>query len=200
MDNNASHHLPSNGRVVCRYFSTKGECYYGSDCQYLHQSGRSESGAESKLSRWLPPDSGTNGQEHPKSQTSKFTPRLPFQPMSGFSAPRSGFRGQGSPITQLPHPPVSFFVADETRLQLLQRQALVHALPDPVLFPDIPPRVDSYQDLCPLEPAPGQPSQSLRLVTSVFKATDHLTGDVLCLHRVHDFTPTGHMKGTSCCS
>lgn len=192
---NAPH--SSNGRVVCRYFSTKGECYYGSDCQYLHQSPRGEGGAESKLSRWLPPDSGTNGQEHHslKSQAAKFAPRLPFQPMAGFSAPRTGFRGQGSPITQLPHAPVSFFVADETRLQLLQRQALVQVLPNPVLFPDVPQRVDNYQDLCPLEPAPGQPSLSLRLVTSVFKATDHQTGEVVCLRRVHEFVPTCGMKG-----
>ena len=182
----------STGRVVCRYFSTKGECYYGSDCQYLHQIPRPEAGlsADSKLlSRWLPPDSGKT--ESGKFRTTAYQPSAAQYALS--AAPR--FAGQPSHLTQLPAAPASHFAADETRLQLLQRQALTLALPGPGLFPDVPQRVENYQDLCPLEDVPGQQSQSLRLVTSVFKGTDMRTGEVLCLLRVHSFTPSAGLKG-----
>ena len=194
MDTSSSSHNSS--RVVCRYFSTKGECYYGSECQYLHQSPlRPELAAESKLSRWLPVDSSSGADKSPK-----FSSRPAFQPASSlFPAATTGgqrFTGsQSAAMTQLPLGPSSFFVADETRLQLLHRQALALALPDPSICPEVPQRVDNFQDLCPLEPLVSQQSASLRHVTSVFKATDIRTGDVVCLRRVHSFAPSVAMKG-----
>ena len=46
-------------RGICRYFSSRGECYYGPECQYLHQNPRGSSEAsaaipaESKLSKYI---------------------------------------------------------------------------------------------------------------------------------------------------
>lgn len=189
----------SAGRVVCRYFSAKGECYYGSDCQYLHQSPRPEAAlsADSKLlTRWLPPD-GSNGLDG-KSPSAKFPVRAssagPFPPAAYALSAAPRFTGQ-SHLTQLPAAPASHFAADETRVQLLQRQALTMALPNPNLFPDVPQRVDNYQDLCPLEDVSGQQSHSLRQFTTVYKGTDMRTGEVVCLRRVHSFAPTAVLKG-----
>lgn len=189
---------PTTGRVLCRYFSSKGDCYYGSDCQYLHQIPRPDPGlaGESKLlSRWLPPDTGLEGT---KTQAAKFrTPATAYQQPAPTgsqygSSPVPRFAGQPSQLAQLPPAPVSHFTTDETRMQLLQRQALTLALPSP--GPDVQ-RVDQYQDLCPLEDVLGQQSASLRLPTSVFKATDMRTGEVVCLRRVHNFAPVVGLKG-----
>jgi PAB-dependent poly(A)-specific ribonuclease subunit 3 len=202
--------MEPHSRIVCRYFSTKGECFYGSDCQYLHQSPQhrpsdSPLAPESKLlSRWLPQDmSGSSNNGLDGKVSGKYTPRCssaaaayppaPFTMNNVNSVPR--FTGQATHMTQLPAAAASHFASDDIREQLLQRQALSLALP--LLDADVPLRVENYQDLCPLEQVYGHHSKSLSgLITSVFKATDMRSGEVVCLHRVHNFAPSaGMLKG-----
>lgn len=223
----------SNGRVVCRYFSTKGECFYGPECQYLHQSPNSLP-AESKLSRWLPDPStsaaSSVGVDHSK-PNGKFVPRINSAISYGgatgaalmssaavqaaaaaaaaasvltpaaaaapypLTSPSRSFTGLVTQLTQLPAPQASYFVGDDLLSQLLHKQALILALPNPNVFPDVPNRVESFQDLCPLDDSLGQQSFTFRTQCSVFKATDMRTGEVVALRRIHNFTPTAAWKG-----
>lgn len=97
MDGNLATLSSANGgrepRGVCRYFSSRGECYYGPECQYLHQNprGSSESSgalpAESKLSKYIMSENHMN---HP-------------QATSGMSNGHHGFRPTAKPILGASH-------------------------------------------------------------------------------------------------
>lgn len=79
----------------------------------------------------------------------------------------------------------SFFVNENLRLDILQKNALTLAQPDVVRFPDLPNEVDSYHELCPLEPIHKPASTALGYQTSTYKATSIKTGTRYCLRRVH---------------
>src|SRR2546429_471027 len=61
------------------------------------------------------------------------------------------------PHTHLPVPPPSYYISEDIRLELLRRQALTLALPNPHAFTDLPLQVDDFQDLVPIEDNPGLP-------------------------------------------
>lgn len=241
------HSAVSNGvRGVCRYFASKGECYYGNECQYLHQNPRlssstssshhreSSSGmipVESKLRNWMPSGSGvglqgdmtsngTDGHQNmyphhgstSRGLASRHYNHMPNHMMghtmnyqttssanmrshvsSGAIPPNS--TNQVIPHTHLPIPPPSYYISEDIRLELLRRQALTLALPNPHAFTDLPLQVDDFQDLIPIEDNPGLPSSTFGHVQgSVYKATHTKTGDVVCLRRIHSFQPSPHSK------
>nr|CAD7410227.1 unnamed protein product [Timema poppensis] len=79
------------------------------------------------------------------------------------------------------------YVSDELRLEILHRNALVLAQPDPEHYPDLPVEIDNYHELSPLEPANTSPHkhQLLGYPMSTYKATHIKTGARYCLRRVH---------------
>nr|CAD7442981.1 unnamed protein product [Timema bartmani] len=99
------------------------------------------------------------------------------------------------------------YVSDELRLEILHRNALVLAQPDPEHYPvmrqfksqqllsyktcvsDLPVEIDNYHELSPLEPANTSPHkhQLLGYPMSTYKATHIKTGARYCLRRVHGF-------------
>jgi len=62
---------------------------------------------------------------------------------------------------------------------------LTLAQPDLVRFSDLPTEVDSYHELCPLEPIHKPASTVLGYQTSTYKATNIKSGTRYCLRRVH---------------
>lgn len=63
----------------------------------------------------------------------------------------------------------SFFIAEELRNDILNRNVLTLLQPDPVQYPDLPQEVDSYHELFPLEPISNQVSESI--ASSLFNVT-----------------------------
>ncbi|KAK9722665.1 Pan3 Pseudokinase domain [Popillia japonica] len=90
----------------------------------------------------------------------------------------------------------SFFVSEDTRLDILGRNALTLAQSDPEHFPDLPHDVDSYHELCPLEPIPNNSLHKTHLgyQASMYKATNIKTGVRYCLRRIHGF----RLQNTKC--
>lgn len=86
-----------------------------------------------------------------------------------------------SPTPQ--HP--SFFINETLRMEILQKNALTLAVPDPVQFPDIPNEVENYHDLVPLEILHKPVSSVLGYQTSTYKATNIKNGIKYCIRRVH---------------
>lgn len=99
----------------------------------------------------------------------------------------SSSNNSSAPSTPPPQATPSFFVSDSVRMDILQKNALTLAQPDVVRFPDLPNEVDSYHELCPLEPIHKPASTVLGYQTSTYKATSIKTGTRYCLRRVHDF-------------
>uniref|UniRef100_A0A1Y1L4R9 Uncharacterized protein n=1 Tax=Photinus pyralis TaxID=7054 RepID=A0A1Y1L4R9_PHOPY len=81
----------------------------------------------------------------------------------------------------------SFFIAEDTRMDILNRNALTLLQPDPGQFPDLPQDVDNYHELCPLEPIPTNSLQKALIgyQASMYKATHIKTGTRHCLRRIH---------------
>ncbi|KAH0955941.1 hypothetical protein HN011_007940 [Eciton burchellii] len=92
-----------------------------------------------------------------------------------------------APSTPPPQAASSFFVSENLRLDILQKNMLTLAQPDLVRFSDLPTEVDSYHELCPLEPIHKPASTVLGYQTSTYKATNIKSGTRYCLRRVHDF-------------
>jgi len=90
-----------------------------------------------------------------------------------------------APSTPPPQAAPSFFVSENLRLDILQKNALTLAQPDIVRFPDLPNEVDNYHELCPLEPIHKPASTVLGYQTSTYKATSIKTGTRYCLRRIH---------------
>ncbi|KAF2884641.1 hypothetical protein ILUMI_21528 [Ignelater luminosus] len=90
----------------------------------------------------------------------------------------------------------SFFISEDTRMDILSRNALTLIQPDPEQFPDLPQEVDNYHELCPLEPIPTNPLQKAHLgyQASMYKATHVKTGTRHCLRRIHGF----RLQNTKC--
>ncbi|XP_025832537.1 PAN2-PAN3 deadenylation complex subunit PAN3 [Agrilus planipennis] len=90
----------------------------------------------------------------------------------------------------------SYFVSDDIRLDILNRNALTLMQPDPEQFPDLPPEVDNYHELCPIEPIPSNPLHKAHLgyQASMYKATHVKTGTRYCLRRIHGF----RLQNTKC--
>lgn len=271
-NNHASRDHQTNGgssstRGICRYYSTKGECYYGSECQYLHQnpgSGRTGDASsavipsESKLSKWIPSDSmnnGSSGDHHHSrgtmnrfnnssgrhvghsspsygmshqsshhhshashhsglqssshmssstsnsfgtSSSSNFMPSM--MSASGYSS-RSQHTSSSSHLNQMsssqhqsthiPLPHASYFVSEDLRLDLIRKQVILYSSQacNSHAFQDIPLQVESYTDLSPIEENPGLESSFFGFHSSVFKATSMKTGQVVCLRRIHGYSP-----------
>ncbi|KAJ8667987.1 hypothetical protein QAD02_009650 [Eretmocerus hayati] len=97
-----------------------------------------------------------------------------------------------SPDNTLQQPQVpSFFVHDTLRMEILQKNMLSLAQPDPVQFPNVPAEVENYHELVPLEILHNKPASTvLGYQTSTFKATNIKNGTRYCLRRIHDFRLT----------
>lgn len=93
-----------------------------------------------------------------------------------------------APSTPPPQTAPSFFVNDNLRLDIMQKNALTLSQPDVARFPDLPSEVDSYHELCPLETIHKPASSVLGYQTSTYKATNIKTGTHYCLRRVHGNT------------
>ncbi|KAL6258818.1 hypothetical protein P5V15_010764 [Pogonomyrmex californicus] len=106
-----------------------------------------------------------------------------LQPVKPTKPPSSN--NSSAPSTPPPQAAPSFFVSESLRLDILQKNALTLAQPDVVRFPDIPNEVDSYHELCPLEPIHKPASTVLGYQTSTYKATNIKTGTRYCLRRIH---------------
>ncbi|XP_073976330.1 poly(A) specific ribonuclease subunit PAN3 isoform X1 [Rhodnius prolixus] len=85
-------------------------------------------------------------------------------------------------------PSLSYYIANQLRLEVQHKNNLTLAQPDPESCPDLPLEVDNYHELVPLEVAPSLPKQhSIPYTTSTYKATHIKTGLRYCLRRVHGF-------------
>ncbi|KAF7281027.1 poly(A) specific ribonuclease subunit PAN3 [Rhynchophorus ferrugineus] len=93
-------------------------------------------------------------------------------------------------------PEPSFFISDELKADILNRNLLTLLQPDPTQYPDIPQEVDSYHELFPLEPISNQALHKPHLgyQASMYKATHIKTGEHYCLRRIHGF----RLQNTKC--
>nr|XP_012150896.1 PREDICTED: PAB-dependent poly(A)-specific ribonuclease subunit PAN3 isoform X3 [Megachile rotundata] len=108
-----------------------------------------------------------------------------LQPVKPTKPPSSN--SSSAPSTPPPQATPSFFVSENLRMDILQKNALTLAQPDLVRFPDLPNEVDNYHELCPLEPIHKPASTILGYQTSTYKATSIKSGTRYCLRRIHDF-------------
>ncbi|XP_029035328.2 PAN2-PAN3 deadenylation complex subunit PAN3 isoform X1 [Osmia bicornis bicornis] len=108
-----------------------------------------------------------------------------LQPVKPTKPPSSN--NSSAPSTPPPQATPSFFVSENLRMDILQKNALTLAQPDVVRFPDLPNEVDNYHELCPLEPIHKPASTILGYQTSTYKATSIKSGTRYCLRRIHDF-------------
>lgn len=83
----------------------------------------------------------------------------------------------------------SFFVSDDIRNEILNKNLLTLLLPDPQQYPDLPQEIDSYHEICPLEPITNNSLHEAHLgyQMSMYKATHIKTGVHYCLRRIHGF-------------
>ncbi|XP_017493051.1 PREDICTED: PAB-dependent poly(A)-specific ribonuclease subunit PAN3-like [Rhagoletis zephyria] len=85
----------------------------------------------------------------------------------------------------------SFFVSDFVKEEILKRLVKSQELPSEAALLELPARVDVYIELLALEPTPGAASYSFNgLASSVYRATNSETGQLVCLRRFHAFTPS----------
>ena len=106
-------------------------------------------------------------------------PVKPTKPVSSNSS--------SAPSTPPPQATTGFFVSENLRMDIVQKNALTLAQPDVVRFPDLPNEVDNYHELCPLEQIHKPASTMLGYHTSTYKATSIKSGTRYCLRRIHDF-------------
>ncbi|ELT95021.1 hypothetical protein CAPTEDRAFT_144629, partial [Capitella teleta] len=93
----------------------------------------------------------------------------------------------------------SFFMPDEMKMELLNRQSLSLLQMDAEhLPPDLPREVDDFHNLVPLEPPTMSPlqqkSSTFGYQTSAYKAISTKDGFVYCLRRIHGF----RLSSTKC--
>ncbi|XP_023016315.1 poly(A) specific ribonuclease subunit PAN3 [Leptinotarsa decemlineata] len=89
----------------------------------------------------------------------------------------------------------SFFLSEDLRNDILNRNVLTLMQPDPLQHPDLPQEVDSYHQLFPLEPIPNTLHKAhLGYQASMYKATHIKTGAHYCLRRIHGF----RLSNTKC--
>ncbi|KAG5900472.1 hypothetical protein JTB14_010884 [Gonioctena quinquepunctata] len=89
----------------------------------------------------------------------------------------------------------SFFVSEDIRNDILNRNVLTLMQPDPQQYPDLPQEVDSYHELLPLEPISNTLHKAhMGYQASMYKATNIKTGAHYCLRRIHGF----RLSNTKC--
>ncbi|RWS10825.1 PAB-dependent poly(A)-specific ribonuclease subunit 3-like protein [Dinothrombium tinctorium] len=220
--------------TVCRYFAASGDCYYGDECQYIHQTigdrppiramttgsethTLSQLPAESKLSTYLSSLYNHNNHDltpqisalslETANSRRKIVGTAPVS-SAGVSVLSGSSVGNGitsnTPLaqstnqltTQVPLPPPSYFISEEIKLDLLRKQNVLLAPAAQDITPDLPDHVDNFHELVPLESPCSTLSSTFGLVTSVYRATNMKTGEVVCLRRIHSFQPnTTNTKG-----
>ncbi|XP_057368504.1 PAN2-PAN3 deadenylation complex subunit pan3-like isoform X1 [Daphnia carinata] len=87
----------------------------------------------------------------------------------------------------------SFFMNEDIRAELVQRNLVALLASDPALFPDLPSDVDHYHELVPLETHTlnqAVKSNTYGLITSTYKASNSKTGIRYCLKRIHGYRVT----------
>lgn len=83
----------------------------------------------------------------------------------------------------------SFFVSDFIKEEILKRLVKSQEMPSGVQL-ELPNRVDVYFELIPIESLPGTNSYTFNgVVSSVYRATNSETGQLVCLRRFHSFQP-----------
>lgn len=89
----------------------------------------------------------------------------------------------------------SFFLSEDLRNDILNRNVLTLLQPDPQQYPDLPQEVDSYHELFPLEPISTTLHKAhLGYQATMYKATHIKTGIHYCLRRIHGF----RLSNTKC--
>ncbi|KAJ8938453.1 hypothetical protein NQ314_011490 [Rhamnusium bicolor] len=90
----------------------------------------------------------------------------------------------------------SFFLSEDLRNDILNRNVLTLLQPDPQQYPDLPQEVDSYHELFPLEPLSNNTLHKAHMgyQASMYKATHIKTGTHFCLRRIHGF----RLSNTKC--
>ncbi|XP_056639808.1 PAN2-PAN3 deadenylation complex subunit PAN3 isoform X1 [Diorhabda sublineata] len=89
----------------------------------------------------------------------------------------------------------SFFLSEDLRNDILNRNVLTLLQPDPQQYPDLPQEVDSYHQLFPLEPISNTLHKAhLGYQATMYKATHTKTGIHYCLRRIHGF----RLSNTKC--
>ncbi|KAK4013870.1 hypothetical protein OUZ56_026422 [Daphnia magna] len=267
MDDVVSH---SRKPVVCRYFAASGTCFYGNDCQFLHNSiprssisptfpihlfsspSRSANSTTASISTELikdecmhkaqelsiSPDIQTAGEsnsslfeENVGGTTYYYTPEddikpnhedLTIQNHGGQATDKIAHTAVLSRRIQSPNQLVStsqqpnhlfsvysgpssfllsctgqqrssFFMNEDIRADLIQRNSVALLTSDPALFPDLPSDVDHYHELVPLETHTlnqAVKSNTYGLITSTYKASNSKTGMRYCLKRIHGYRVT----------
>lgn len=84
----------------------------------------------------------------------------------------------------------SFFMDEEFKIDVLNKQAQALTQLDPAEHPDIPQEVDNYHTLFPLEPSPKTPmdkSSTFGYTTTCYKAINKKDSKLYCLRRIHGF-------------
>ncbi|XP_018578150.1 PAN2-PAN3 deadenylation complex subunit PAN3 [Anoplophora glabripennis] len=106
---------------------------------------------------------------------------------SGITADYNVYTGKQEP---------SFFMSEDIRSDILNRNVLSLLQPDPQQYPDLPQEVDSYHELFPLEPISHNNLHKAHMgyQASMYKATHVKTGTHYCLRRIHGF----RLSNTKC--
>nr|XP_014090375.2 PAN2-PAN3 deadenylation complex subunit PAN3 isoform X1 [Bactrocera oleae]XP_014090377.2 PAN2-PAN3 deadenylation complex subunit PAN3 isoform X1 [Bactrocera oleae]XP_036219816.1 PAN2-PAN3 deadenylation complex subunit PAN3 isoform X1 [Bactrocera oleae]XP_036219817.1 PAN2-PAN3 deadenylation complex subunit PAN3 isoform X1 [Bactrocera oleae] len=89
----------------------------------------------------------------------------------------------------------AFFLPDEMRSEILARNEISNLMLDPadVTQNALPPEVDNYHSLYPLEPVQALHGK-ITILSSTYKATHSTTGIKYCLRRLHGF----RLQSTKC--
>ncbi|XP_036338330.1 PAN2-PAN3 deadenylation complex subunit PAN3 isoform X3 [Rhagoletis pomonella] len=89
----------------------------------------------------------------------------------------------------------AFFLPDEIRSEILARNEISNLMLDPAEATQhaLPPEVDNYHSLYPLEPVQALHGK-LTILASTYKATHSTTGIKYCLRRLHGF----RLQSTKC--
>lgn len=191
---------------VCRYFAADGVCFYGDECQFIHSRPPSSvlptrtNDQPRQLPERIPFHSANNAHRFNSGAHSYFNnnDQLATQ-MSVLNLDSSNHASRimtNAPIIQssssLQTNPVSltYFVCDDIRSELTRKLSIALQQPNPDLYSEpIPPQVDLFNELLPLQSSNGLSSSTfgMKVITSVYRATNINTGQLVCLYRIHSF-------------
>ncbi|CAH2225153.1 PAN2-PAN3 deadenylation complex subunit PAN3 isoform X5 [Pelobates cultripes] len=150
-----------------------------------------------------PPSAGQVIQKETVGGTTYFYTDTTPAPLSGMVFPNYHVYPQTAPHVAYMQPKAnapSFFMADELRQELINRHLLTMAQMEQAEMPGVPPEVDSYHSLFPLEPLPPpnriHKSSNFGFTTSCYKAVNSKDDLTYCLRRVHGF----RLVNTKCMS
>lgn len=192
---------------VCRYFAADGVCFYGDECQFIHSRPPSSvlptrtNDQPRQLSERMAFHSANNAHRFNSVAHSYFNnndQQLATQ-MSVLNLDSSNHASRimtNAPIIQssssLQTNPVSssYFVCEDIRSELARKLSIALEQPNPDLYSEpIPPQVDLFNELLPLQSSNGLSSSTfgMKVITSVYRATNINTGQLVCLYRIHSF-------------